>query len=521
MSKIHRRTKVVNPSKTTSENRGIEFKNIPDTLTGNLQDNVLTLLVVSEKYCKEVMEQVDLKLFSNRVIRVVVEKAYKYISKHGKPPGTHMADELAKELEGDDAELYQAVLDNIEAILNRPGFNEDYLHGRLLEFVALQRGKKATTDMVEAMESGDVARIYEVAGQFAASEEGYRKATGEGVQLIRGDEVTVADHDWRWEGYLAAKQFHVLAGPPGTGKSTVALHLASVMTRTSIRWPDNTRNIEALPVLIWSGEDDVETTLAPRLKAMGADMSKVYFLSTVVDEGTRPFDPSQDMSVLARKVREIGRIGMLIIDPIVSAVAGDSHKNAEVRRGLQPVVDFCRQHECVLIGVTHFTKGTQGKDPVERVTGSLAFGAIPRMVLAFAAIRLPERDDPGVAIHDRMMVRAKSNIGPTGGGFYYRLERRPVPGKRFESQVVAWNRPIDGEARTILATAEVQDKERPSEFLAGLLANGAMIADDVFKAAQEQGYTREQMQNAASHLKVDRKKTSLEGGWEWTLPPKR
>jgi putative DNA primase/helicase len=114
---------------------------------------------------------------------------------------------------------------------------------------------------------------------------------------------------------------------------------------------------------------------------------------------------------------------MLIIDPIVSAVSGDSHKNTEVRRALQPVVDLAAETGCAVYGITHFTKGTAGRDPVDRVTGSLAFGALTRIVTV--ALKMPEEGShpPGAWL----FARAKSNIGPDGGGFYYRLEERENP----------------------------------------------------------------------------------------------
>ena len=45
-----------------------------------------------------------------------------------------------------------------------------------------------------------------------------------------------------------------------------------------------------------------------------------------------------------------GEIKLLIVDPIVSAVAGDSHKNAEVRRGLQPLVDAGQKMGAAVLG---------------------------------------------------------------------------------------------------------------------------------------------------------------------------
>ena len=82
-------------------------------------------------------------------------------------------------------------------------------------------------------------------------------------------------------------------------------------------------------------------TLIPRLALSGADLSRVYFIDDI-QEGNerRSFDPASDMAPLRRKLAEIGGVRMLIVDPIVSAIVGDSHKNAEVRRGLQPLVEL-------------------------------------------------------------------------------------------------------------------------------------------------------------------------------------
>jgi putative DNA primase/helicase len=105
---------------------------------------------------------------------------------------------------------------------------------------------------------------------------------------------------------------------------------------------------------------------------------------------------------------------LIIIDPIVSAVAGDSHKNAETRRGLQPVVDLLSITNAAGLGLTHFTKGTAGRDPVDRITGSLAFGALPRVL--FGAAKPADQETK------RRFVRVASNIGPDGGGFEYAIQ---------------------------------------------------------------------------------------------------
>src|SRR5215469_15556842 len=43
------------------------------------------------------------------------------------------------------------------------------------------------------------------------------------IELIRGDQVAPEPVSWLWAGWLAAGKLHILAGPPGTGKTTLAL----------------------------------------------------------------------------------------------------------------------------------------------------------------------------------------------------------------------------------------------------------------------------------------------------------
>jgi len=346
---------------------------------------------------------------------------------------------------------------------------------------------------------------------------------GRVVELIRASDVTPEAVTWLWSGWLAAGKFHVLGGAPGTGKTTISMALAATVT-TGGRWPDGTRSPVG-NVVIWSGEDDPADTLVPRLSLSGADLGRVFFINDVFDsEGRRPFDPAKDMEPLRRKLEHVGGVRLLIVDPIVSAVAGDSHKNAEVRRGLQPLVDLAMEMRCALVGITHFSKGTGGRDPVERLTGSLAFGALARVVLV--AAKHQEEGEDGQT--KRLFCRAKSNIGPDDGGFEYDLhqgELKQYPGV-FASSVL-WGESVEGAARELLACADstgddgeggtMADVQR---FLADLLSNGPMRAGDVFRDADGAGYSKRSIQRAANKVGVERHKDGMRGGWVWKLAPK-
>ena len=314
------------------------------------------------------------------------------------------------------------------------------------------------------------------------------------VSILHGDTITPEPIRWTWRDWLARGKLHVLAGTAGTGKTTLALALAATIT-TGGRWPDGTR-AEAGDALIWSGEDDPADTLVPRLLAMGANLARVHFVGSVNDaRGLRAFDPAADVPLLSARFADCGNVALLIVDPIVSAVSGDSHKNTEVRRNLQPLVDLAALRDCALIGITHYSKGTAGRDPLERVTGSLAFGALARIVLGTAK--------PTEAGEPRRLVRAKSNIGPDGAGFEYDLEQVEVPARPglFASRVL-WGSAIEGTARDLLAAVETEPDEAGSEtddaaaWLRDRLTGAAVPVVDLKKEAERNGFGWRTVQRA-------------------------
>jgi putative DNA primase/helicase len=270
-------------------------------------------------------------------------------------------------------------------------------------------------------------------------------------------------------------------------------------------------------VLVWSGEDDPADTLAPRLMAMGANLDRVHFVEAArIDGELMPFDPARDMLALHAAADQVGDVRLLVVDPIVSAIAGDSHKNTEVRRGMQPLVDLASSLGAAVVGITHLSKGTAGRDPTERVTGSIAFTAVVRVVLLAAKVKGDDGRDR------RILVRSKSNIGPDDGGFEYHVEQvEAAPG--LETSVVTWGSAIDGTARELLAEAEQEAeegasaKESAEEFLRQLLICPTPTAT-VKAEAKDAGHSWATVRRAADALSVHRKKGGMDTGWYWSLP---
>jgi putative DNA primase/helicase len=326
----------------------------------------------------------------------------------------------------------------------------------------------------------------EVFGDAGASGPPKRKAI-----LRRGSSVKAKSIAWLWRGYLARGKFHIFGGHKGAGKSTTGIDWLAILSRGG-SWPDGS----AAPrgrVLIWSSEDDIDDTLHPRFLAAGGDPDMVEYLSGTrnTDGSEHPFDPAHDIAALLEAIRELPDLVAIMVDPIVSAVAGDGNSNNDVRRALQPLVDLAAERGIAVIGITHFSKGTQGKSPIERITGSLAYGAISR--IAYAAVRGENKDDP------RLLVRIAANIsGEDGGGFEYRIETVFIDGangEKIETSRVRWSAVLTGSAAKLLDELESGgDKSAVQKAMAWLRKtleeNGPMHVSAVLKRGEAYGHSR-------------------------------
>lgn len=336
------------------------------------------------------------------------------------------------------------------------------------------------------------------------------------IQIECAQNIIPEAISWLWNGWLARGKFHLLAGAAGCGKTTLALNFAAIISQGG-NFPE-ANSSKPLNVLIWSGEDSAEDTLVPRIIAAGADLANVHIIRRVFqDNQPRGFDPSIDMPALILAAKNLGNIGMLIVDPIVNAVSGDSHKNGEVRRGLAPLVEFGQHLNCAILGITHISKGSKGRDPLERVTGSLAFGALARLVIIAAKVTEDE-------VTKRIFCRVKSNIGQDGDGFEYEVQQTELEDYKgiFTSFATIGNALFGPAHRLLAETEQAQEAQDCATFLLDILSQGRMPAKEVYQAGIENGFSNDQIRRAREKLKIKPHKDGFGKGapFFWDLPPK-
>lgn len=316
---------------------------------------------------------------------------------------------------------------------------------------------------------------------------------------------------WLWRGRFALGKVNVLCGPPGDGKSFVCLDMAARVSRGT-PWPDlrDEYNPQGR-VLVFSGEDDPNDTIRPRLDEAGADTSQVYIVDGMKSESEGPlhlFQLDAHMVALENQLKEL-RPSLCIIDPI-SCYLGkiDSHKDADLRRLLAPLSTLAGEyHTCIML-VSHLNKRGDG-DAMNRIQGSIALPAAART--AWLLKRDPEDESR------RLIMPIKINVAEAAKPIAFRI----IDG------TVAWSDDaVNTTANTLLSTnlADSREKAEARTWLEQRLSIGPVTVkelEDEIKNDQPFSWVTVKRVKADLKIKASRQGYGKSGGWVWELPSQR
>jgi putative DNA primase/helicase len=172
----------------------------------------------------------------------------------------------------------------------------------------------------------------------------------------------------------------IVAGQPGTGKTTYVMAVAAELTRRG----DS--------VLFIGSEDGVQDTVLPRLLA--ARGNPAHFHALTIDEDGQPDQPllPTDVPLIEHALATTGA-AMLIIDPIGGHVAPEinSHNDQSLRRALIPLAMLVRRRGVACVAIMHQNKGAKEGSPLNSLNGGTAYGGVARSVMGFMRIK---GDDP-------------------------------------------------------------------------------------------------------------------------------
>lgn len=223
------------------------------------------------------------------------------------------------------------------------------------------------------------------------------------VRLTSAADIGVKPVHWLWEGRVALGTLALLGGREGIGKSTVAYQLAGDITRGRL---PGAHHGQPRAVIVAATEDSWAHTIVPRLMAADADLALVYRVDVQTYTGFETgLSLPRDLVALGEAVKQV-RAGLILLDPLMSRLDGklDTHKDAEVRQALEPLVHIADSTGAAILGLIHLNK-SMSSDPLTMLMGSRAFAAVARAVL-FCMV---DPDDEGT----RVLGQPKNNLGRT------------------------------------------------------------------------------------------------------------
>jgi DNA polymerase bacteriophage-type len=345
------------------------------------------------------------------------------------------------------------------------------------------------------------------------------------LQSVCAANVVMRIMTWLWPSRFALGELGILAGLPDEGKGQVFAFMTATVTRGGA-WPCDEGRAPKGNVIILTAEDDLATTVVPRLKAAGADLGRVHVVQMVAargKDGERMFSLVDDLDLLRQKIAAVGDVRMVLVDPI-SAYLGvgkvDSFRTTDVRAVLAPVMDLARELEVAFIGIMHFNKKTDVTNALLRISDSLAFGAAARHV--YAVVDDNENDR-------KVLVKGKNNHAPRDQkALAYKFAVRevatdPETGAPIIAPYIVWEpEPVDVTAVEAMAAANEgrppAARDKAIKFLQNELAVGPRAAKELTEMAEANDISKRTLKRAKSELGVMTTKDGLDGGWTWKLP---
>ena len=302
---------------------------------------------------------------------------------------------------------------------------------------------------------------------------------------------------WLWPGRIPLGKVTLLSGDPGLGKSFLALDIAARVS-TGASWPDGAPGGEPGNIIIGSAEDGAADTIVPRLRALSADLGRVYIIEGVKDSrGRRAVSLDADLLRIEIGVRHV-QAQLVVVDPIGAFLgAADSHRDAEVRAILAPLADMAERLHVAILAIAHLNKSQQ-VSAIYRTGGSIGFVAAARAVHVLAADR-QNRDR-------RVFAPLKNNLS------------RPAPALAFsiagEPPVVEWeDAPADIDVEELLAPEPPRPRGRrpePLERAKGFVleqlrsSQSPQPVEDIIQAAACAGISERTTRRAAKDIGVIR-----------------
>ena len=325
---------------------------------------------------------------------------------------------------------------------------------------------------------------------------------------------------WLWPGRLALGKLAMLDADPGMGKSILTLELCARLS-AGRPFPDGSPVPGPCSSLLLNAEDSDHDTVLPRLRALGADLDRVFLQPREDPDTGMPLRIPTQVGVLAQNIARTGA-RLVVIDPVVAFLAPsvNNSNDQSVRQALYPLARLAEARQCAILMVRHLTK-RGGTTSLYRGGGSIGFVGACRSVWLLAR----DLEDP----QRRVLAQVKNNLAPPQPSLAFSLPEAPatstgesntdlsrvVPAPYLPTGLV-WHGTSRWSADELLGGALSSagltgELVRAKDCLTAMLENGPRTTRDLWKQAQAQGISDRTLHRAKEKMPV-RVRRVWEGG---------
>lgn len=342
------------------------------------------------------------------------------------------------------------------------------------------------------------------------SEEIYREAErrlteevndSESINLVRFDDVEEEEIKWLYQPYVPRGKITLCAAYPGVGKTYLLCYMAACVSVGKQFFDIVPFGSEPENVLYLTSEDGLGDTLKKRLRICGADMTRIYSVSSVE---TITFD-SPKIEHMIKQVHP----ALLIFDPFQSYIGENVELNAanKTRAQLNNLVYLAEKYNVAIVLICHFNKNQKG-DAITRIIGSTDIVGVSRSYLALG--KVPDEENLKYMSHEKSSLDKRGRtilfeINPNAGGIC-KIGESSLSMDDYVKQA------CEGKRRSAPELQEAID------FIRNQMPDGKRAAKEIETLADANGISYRTLSRARKELGIISKREDFKGSYIWFLP---
>jgi hypothetical protein len=303
--------------------------------------------------------------------------------------------------------------------------------------------------------------------------------------------------EWLLDKRIPAIDLTLIIGKGNVGKSTLLTLLCAYITN-GVPILDETYQDGDRDVIYCHSEDDVEETILPRMYAANVNVDRVHLVKVETPGGEGMLQIPRDLDALMEEAKRLDAAA-IFYDPISSflrSATGGRNDADAMRSAFLAVQGAHARYRVAGIGLGH-TRKAMSDSLLDAFMGSSEQTNVIRSAIGVVA----DPDIPGRCI----ISQEKNNRVPWSKSYTYKIETvkglRDAHGNKIEtSRTVIMGTTMET-STDILRGASMPARREAKQFIIKYLnENGALMSQDVVKAAQEKGHAQATVYRAGEEL---------------------